>query len=118
MVARIVHQLDSTLHEKSKLSIATALHKHGLLSFTELKNLLGMTDGNLCVHVRTLERRGYLDRQKNRKQGKTHTVCRLSDAGRQALEMYLDQIEVLVRRVREQNHGGGGGGDRPVDRKG
>ena len=100
MAADLVHQLDSTLHEKSRLAIAMALSKHKRLSFNELRDLLGMTDGNLCVHVRTLEQKGYLKRAKGARNGKWLTICQLSPKGKEALRGYLDNLERLVRKVR------------------
>ena len=99
--AKIVHRLDPTLHEKSRLSIATTLSKHPILSFIQLKNLLGMTDGNLCVHMKTLERKGYLHKAKEVRGGRPQTVCELSENGKKALRDYLSDLEKLVSSVRE-----------------
>jgi DNA-binding transcriptional ArsR family regulator len=51
--------LDRTLHEKARLSILTSLvgHPKGL-GFTELKELCGLTDGNLSRHIQVLEEAG------------------------------------------------------------
>ncbi len=103
MVAEIVHRLNATLHEKSRLSIATTLNEHGRLSFIELRELLGMTDGNLCVHVRTMEKKGYIDRRKTVKNGKSRTTCRLSEKGKAALQTYVEEMERLVKSVREHS---------------
>ena len=100
MVSEIVHRLDATLHERSRLSIATTLWEHGILSFAQLKKLLGMTDGNLCIHMRTLERKGYLRRSKRFRKGKPQTQCRLSEKGKKALHAYIDDMERLVSTVR------------------
>ncbi len=100
MDPRIIHQLDPTLHEKSRLSIASVLKEREVLSFIELKRLLGMTDGNLCVHIKTLERKGYLVTTKRRESGKTCTTCKLSDRGKEALNAYLDNLQTLLDAVR------------------
>ena len=98
--AKIVHRLDPTLHEKSRLSIAPTLSKHRILSFIELKNMLGMTDGNLCVHMKTLEKKGYITKAKEVRGGRSLTICELSDDGREALRGYLADLEQLVDSVR------------------
>ena len=96
----LIHELDPTLHEKSRLSIAFVLSQHEVLSFTELKNTLGMTDGNLCVHIKTLEKRGYLTSTKTKANGKMRTLCRLSGRGKNALLSYLKNFETISKEVR------------------
>ncbi|MFX9680531.1 transcriptional regulator, partial [Acinetobacter baumannii] len=53
--------LDRVLHEKARLSIMTSLADHPKgLSFTELRELCALTDGNLSRHVQILEEAGML----------------------------------------------------------
>ena len=53
--------LDRVLHEKARLSILTSLADHPKgLSFIELRDLCGLTDGNLSRHVQILEEAGML----------------------------------------------------------
>ena len=47
-------QLDRVIHEKGRLAIMSALAASPELSFTELRDMLDMTDGNLTTHIRTL----------------------------------------------------------------
>ncbi len=100
MDRNLVNLLESAFHEKSRFTIVIALLEHGALSFIELKKLLGMTDGNLSVHLHALERQGYLSLHKGRENGKARTTCRLNDKGRQALQKYLENMEKLVKSVR------------------
>ena len=100
----LIHELDPTLHEKSRLSIAFVLSQEEVLSFIELKNMLGMTDGNLCVHIKTLEKRGYLTTTKTKANGKMRTTCRLSESGKKALLSYLESLQTLVNEVRGPRH--------------
>jgi DNA-binding MarR family transcriptional regulator len=53
-------QLDRVIHEKGRLTIMSMLAASPELSFTELRDGLGMTDGNLTTHIRTLQQSGYL----------------------------------------------------------
>jgi DNA-binding PadR family transcriptional regulator len=59
-----------------------------------------MTDGNLCVHMKTLERKGYITKAKELRGGRSLTICELSDNGRQAPKSYLSDLERLVDSVR------------------
>lgn len=92
--------LDPILHERMRLAVATALAVNDRLSFSELKRLLGATDGNLSLHARRLESVGYVSRSRTRVGRTSHTEYRLTPAGRRALARYLDDLEALVRTTR------------------
>ena len=72
-----------------------------MLSFNDLKRLLGTTDGNLSVHARKLEDAGYIERFRSYDDRTPKTEYRLTDAGRRALETYLDQMERIIHLTRE-----------------
>ena len=55
-----VPALDRLIHERLRLGIVSALAVNELLTFNELKHLLGTTDGNLSVHARKLEEAAYV----------------------------------------------------------
>ena len=57
--------LDSLIHERVRLGIVSALAGHERLAFTELRDALGLTDGNLSVHARKLEDAGYIASHKS-----------------------------------------------------
>ncbi len=54
-------ELDRLIHERVRLGIVSALAVNGSLTFTDLRDLLGTTDGNLSAHARRLEDAGYVD---------------------------------------------------------
>lgn len=93
-------ELDRLIHERVRLAIVSALAVNATLSFTELKELLGATDGNLSVHARKLEDAGYLRCTKSFEGRVPHTEFALTDRGRKALERYLDHMEGLIRTTR------------------
>ena len=51
--------IDAVIHERVRLAIVAALAVSPQLSFTELKSMLELTDGNLSAHSRTLDEAGY-----------------------------------------------------------
>jgi len=53
-------QLDRVIHEKGRLAIMSLLAASPQLSFTEMRDTLNMTDGNITAHVRTLHESGYI----------------------------------------------------------
>ena len=93
--------LDRVIHERTRLGIVSALAVNASLAFSELKELLKVTDGNLSVHARKLEDAGYVGCTKSFAGRVPKTEYRLMPAGRRALEKYLDHMESLIRATRE-----------------
>ncbi len=94
-------QLDRVIHEKGRLSIMSLLAATPDLSFTELRNLLRMTDGNLTRHLRTLQEAGYVALTKTFHNRRPLTTCALTSAGRKAFQNYIDLLEQIVRQNRD-----------------
>lgn len=93
---------DRLIHERVRLGIVSALAVNETLTFNELKDLLGTSDGNLSVHARKLEEAGYLHCEKSFEGRFPRTEYRLTSSGRRALERYLSHMESLIRAVRER----------------
>ncbi len=99
---RSAADLDRVIHERVRLGIVSALAVSEKLGFVELKRLMKTTDGNLSVHARRLEEAGYVLCQKSFAGRVPRTEYRLTEAGRSALERYLDHMEALIRATRER----------------
>jgi DNA-binding PadR family transcriptional regulator len=89
-------ELDPIIHERLRLGILSALVVQQSLSFTELRDLLRTTDGNLSVQARRLELAGYIVCDKKFEGRKPKSTYRLSPAGRVALEEYLETLSNLL----------------------
>lgn len=96
-----VPDLDRLIHERMRLGIVSALAANQSLTFNELKKLLKTTDGNLSVHARKLEEAEYIACSKSFEGRMPKTEYRLTDAGRKALEKYLNHMEALIHAMRE-----------------
>ncbi|TVP55694.1 MAG: transcriptional regulator [Gemmatimonadales bacterium] len=94
-------ELDQLIHGRVRLGIVSALAVHDRLSFTELRELLETSDGNLSAHARKLEDGGYLRCEKSFEDRVPLTEYRLTERGRRALERYLGHMEGLIQRVRD-----------------
>ena len=92
--------LDRLIHERLRLGIVSALAVNRSLTFNELKALLKTTDGNLSVHARKLEEAEYVICEKSFDGRTPKTEYRLTNAGRRALERYLDHMEALIQTMR------------------
>ena len=97
--------LDRLIHERVRLAIVSALAVNEALTFNELKELLGATDGNLSVHARKLEDAGYLSCHKGFLGRVPRTEFKLTTKGRQALERYLGHMEGLIKSTRRASEG-------------
>lgn len=90
-------QLDKTIHEKGRLSIMTLLASRAEpWAFQDLKGQLDMSDGNLITHLRTLEKAGFIDGEKQTGDGRPQTTYQLTPAGRKAFEAYLAVLEQIL----------------------
>ncbi len=67
------------------------------VSFTEIRDTLQMTDGNLSVHIKTLQQAGYIAVTKSMQQRRPRTTCALTPAGRKAFTAYLAALEEIIR---------------------
>ncbi|MEN8375562.1 MAG: transcriptional regulator [Gemmatimonadota bacterium] len=92
--------IDQLIHARVRLGIVSALAVNATLTFNELKELLGTTDGNLSVHARRLEEAGYVACKKSFDGRLPRTEYRLATRGRHALKRYLDHMEALIHAVR------------------
>lgn len=94
-------ELDQLIHGRVRLGIVSALAVNRTLSFTELKEMLATSDGNLSAHARRLEEGGYLVCEKSFEGRVPHTEYHLTERGQRALQRYLDHMEALIERVRD-----------------
>jgi len=94
-------QLDRVIHEKGRLAIMSMLAASPELSFTELRDTLNMTDGNLTTHIRTLQEAGYVSVAKSYQNNRPLTTCSLTTAGRKAFTGYVDLLEQILQQTRK-----------------
>lgn len=95
-------ELDRLIHERMRLGIISALAANESLTFNDLKSLMRTTDGNLSVHARKLEEAGYIACTKSFDGRVPKTEYKITNAGRSALESYLDHMEALIRAMRDR----------------
>lgn len=93
-------QLDRVIHERGRLAIMSMLAASPELSFTELRDTLEMTDGNLTTHVRTLQEAGYVAVAKSFHNRRPLTTVSLTAAGRRAFADYVALLEQIVRQAK------------------
>lgn len=94
--------LDRVIHEKGRLAIMSLLAAAAQLSFTEIRDTLKMTDGNVTAHLRTLHEAGYVAVTKSMEGGRAVTTYALTPTGRKAFASYLDLLEQIVEQTRKK----------------
>lgn len=101
--------LDRIFHEKARLGIVSSLAAHADgLTFSELKALCGLTDGNLSRHLQVLDEAGYVVIDKGYDGKRPQTRCRLSEAGGARFSDYLVVLEQVLRRATQAANRKGG----------
>jgi len=95
-------ELDRLIHERVRLGIVSSLAVNGSLTFTDLRDLLGITDGNLSAHARRLEEAGYVTCTKSQQGRASKTEYGLTKTGRRELEAYLDHMEAIIQATRQE----------------
>lgn len=102
--SRQAPNLDQIIHERVRLGIVSALATTTKLSFGELKEILGLTDGNLSIHARKLEDAGYIECRKFFEGRRPQTEFELTALGRKALEKYINHMEALIEAMKPRTN--------------
>jgi DNA-binding MarR family transcriptional regulator len=91
---------DRLVYERVRLGIMSALAVREELTFSELKALFDVSDGNLSAHARKLEEAKYLTCTKSFAERRPKSVYRLTPRGKAALNRYLDHVEAVIKATR------------------
>jgi DNA-binding MarR family transcriptional regulator len=91
-------QIDRVIHEKGRLAIMSMLAASAELSFTEMRDALAMTDGNLTTHIRTLQEAGYVSITKSFQNNRPLTTCSLTSSGKKAFSNYINLLEQIIQQ--------------------
>ena len=91
---------DRLVYERVRLGIMSALAVREELTFSELKALFDVSDGNLSAHARKLEEAKYVTCAKSFAERRPRSVYRLTPRGRAALNRYLDHVEAVIKATR------------------
>jgi DNA-binding MarR family transcriptional regulator len=92
--------LDRLIYERVRLGIMSALAMNEQLTFSELKSLFDVSDGNLSAHARKLEEAGYVVCTKSFEARRPKSVFRITPVGKKALLRYLEHIEAVIKATR------------------
>ena len=94
---QILKDLDKAFENKVRLGIMSALMVNEHVDFNAFKNLLGVTDGNLATHLKSLENSGYIRVRKEFLGRKPNTKYNITRQGKNAFIRHIKAIELLLK---------------------
>lgn len=88
------------LEHRVRLQIMSALITNNQFDFISLKEMLGVTDGNLASHIKALEKEKYISVSKSFVDRKPNTKYKITERGRNAFKKHLDALEAVVKQTK------------------
>ncbi len=94
------HKLNKAFENKVRLGIMSILMVEDQASFSELKDSLKLTDGNLASHIKALEKLGYISVIKSFIERKPNTNYSVSKIGIKAFSTHIDALEAILKSIK------------------
>lgn len=88
---------DKAFENKTRLQIMSVLVVNEYYEFNALKELFGVTDGNLASHLKALEKENYIEVVKGFNGRKPNTRYYASKTGKAAFVKHLNTLEKLIK---------------------
>lgn len=92
-----INGLHKAFENRIRLGIMSVLAVNDKLDFNALKEYLGVTDGNLASHIKTLEREKFIGIEKAFIDRKPNTRYFMTSEGRKAFENHLSVLEQIIK---------------------
>lgn len=86
-------ELNPLLHTQLRLAVMSILMSVEEADFVYLRKQTDATAGNLSVQLEKLAAAGYITVEKGFAGKRTRTVCRITEAGREAFADYVDTLK-------------------------
>lgn len=93
-----INNLNKQFESRVRLGIMSVLMVNDWVDFSEMKELLNITDGNLASHSAALEKVNYIEIKKEFVGKKPKTSYRVTNSGRSSFEEHLTALENLLRK--------------------
>ena len=90
-------RIDEVIHGRLRLGVVAYLSTMSSALFSELRDKVGATDGNLSAHLKKLEEAGFVAVEKSFNGKKPQTRLSLTPSGRTAWREWLDRMESITR---------------------
>lgn len=93
----LIQNINKAFDHRIRLGIMSVLMVNESADFTMLKELLGVTDGNLASHIKALESENYIIVEKQFIGKKPNTSYRATIEGKKAFKDHIDALEKLIQ---------------------
>lgn len=94
----IISGLNKEFESRVRLGMMSVLIVNDWVDFTEMKNLLQVTDGNLASHSTALEKKEYIEVKKEFVGKKPRTSYKITEIGKKAFQEHLAFLEKMMRQ--------------------
>jgi DNA-binding MarR family transcriptional regulator len=94
----ILQHINKAFDHRIRLGIMSILMVNEFADFNTLKELLGVTDGNLASHAKALESENYIMIEKQFIGKKPNTRYMATKEGRKAFKDHIDALEKLIQK--------------------
>jgi DNA-binding MarR family transcriptional regulator len=94
----IIQNINKAFDHRIRLGIMSVLVVNESADFTTLKELLGVTDGNLASHAKALEAEAYIAVEKQFIDKKPNTSYKATKLGKAAFTAHINALEKLIRK--------------------
>jgi len=95
-----IENLNKTFDSRVRLGIMSTLMVNDQINFNDLKQLIGVTDGNLASHIKALEEIGYMKVNKGFIGRKTNTTYTITKLGEKAFQQHLAALEKIIKGMK------------------
>ncbi len=95
-----IENLNKTFDSRVRLGIMSTLMVNDEINFNDLKQLIGVTDGNLASHIKALEESGYMTVNKGFIGRKTNTTYTITKLGEKAFQQHLAALEKMIKGMK------------------
>ncbi|SNR45958.1 transcriptional regulator [Lutibacter agarilyticus] len=92
----ILKNINKAFDNKVRLGIMAALMVNDYLDFNSLKEILGVTDGNLASHIKALEKVTYIKIEKQFIGKKPNTKYSITKLGKLEFKKHITALEKLI----------------------
>lgn len=92
----ILKHINKVFDHRVRLGIMSALMVNETVDFSTLKEILGVTDGNLASHIKGLEKVNYIKVEKQFIGKKPNTTYSVTQLGRLEFQKHINALEKLI----------------------
>ncbi len=93
--------LDRVLEHRVRLQIMSVLIANDSYDFNSMKEIIGLTDGSMASHIKTLEKEKYISVSKSFIDKKPNTKYKVTERGRTVFKKHIDALEELIKQQKK-----------------